>query len=44
VGANLAAMCKDGFPVAYLAVKTDKSRQIFILLLIEHGAPVDALN
>jgi hypothetical protein len=43
-GANPAAMYKDRFPVAYLTVKPSRSRQIFISLLIEHGAPVDAFN
>jgi ankyrin repeat protein len=43
-GADPAAPHKDGFPVAYLAVKNDKASQFFIPLLIEYGAPVDAFN
>jgi ankyrin repeat protein len=43
-GANPAAMYEEGFPVAYLAVKSYKGWQIFISLLIEYGAPVDAFN
>jgi ankyrin repeat protein len=43
-GADPAAPHKNGFPVAYLAVRKSKSSQFFIPLLIEYGAPIDAFN
>jgi ankyrin repeat protein len=42
-GANPAAM-HDGIPVAYLAVEQSRVTLFIIPLLIEHGAPIDALN
>jgi len=44
-GADPAALHKDGFPVAYLAVRPYKSSSLYLVpLLIRRGAPVDAFN
>lgn len=43
-GADPSATHKNSFPIAYLAVEASRKTQILIPLLIEHGAPLDALN
>jgi len=44
-GADPAALHKEGFPVAYLAVRPYKNSSLYLVpLLIRRGAPVDALN
>jgi len=44
-GADPAAPHKEGFPVAYLAVRPYKNSSLYLVpLLIRRGAPVDAFN